>query len=187
MGNWRGPHGNKRDLHGPGGVTWENALTDPAPKVPAGAGVEIKRDEGGHVRDTESARALALLRNAVPNYVARAIVCSEAFADYNDTRKVWTRSRVTELYLQTGTVSRGVGARTRAAGWGFAFGEYLCAEAARTNDPELMDWALSILAKASTEDEKARRLAIDEAKSRPKESRTTQLTRELLAEGKAKP
>jgi hypothetical protein len=56
----------------------------------------------------------------------------------------------------------------RAAGWGVAFGEYLASKAAESGSPELMDRALSVLSKASVEDEKARRLAVDEAQSRPK-------------------
>jgi hypothetical protein len=151
-------------------LVWENAHEDPARPVPPGAELAIVRDAGGRVRSSEAARELARLRKNVPDFVARDIICLPEFKPYDRQRKAWTRQRVAEIHLQTGGTSRGVGTRVRASGWGVAFGEYLASKAAETGDAELMERALIVLDKAATLDEKARRLAVDEAIARPKDS-----------------
>lgn len=176
---WRKAHGNAAK----GGETlvWESAHKDPAAKVPEGVAVEIQRDKGGRVRDPEAARKLAKMRGKVPDFVRRDVVCHPDFEPFDRQRKALTRARVSELYQQTGGVSRGVGARVRAACWGVAFGEYLATKAAETGDPELMDRAMAVLSKASVEDEKARRLAVDEAQPRSGESPAERIAREIAA------
>jgi hypothetical protein len=175
---WRRQHGNARRTQGEG-IRWENAHQDPAPKLPPGVGGDIPRDKGGRVQGSEAARQLASLRKAAPDFVRRDVACTPEFEPFNRTRRALTRQRIAELHQQTGGVSRGVGARVRSAAWGYAFGEYLASRAAETGDPELMDRALTILSKASVEDEKARRLAIDEAASRPRENPRDRIAREI--------
>jgi hypothetical protein len=160
---WRKPHGERARAGET--LVWENAQQDPAPPTPPT--VAIERDKTGRVTGAEAARALAKLRGAVPDFVRRDLVCAPDFAPYDRQRKDWTRARLAELASIAGGASRGIGARVRAAGWGVAFGEYLASKAAETGDSDLMDRAMSILSKASVEDEKARRLAIDEAAARP--------------------
>lgn len=161
---WRTAHGRARQ----GGETlvWEQAHQDAAPQLPAGAGGEVERDAGGRVRSSEAARQLASMRRHVPDFVRRDVACTPEFEPFDRQRRALTRARVAELHQQTGGCSRGVCARVRAACWGVAFGEYLASRAAETGDTELMDRAMTILAKSSVEDEKARRLAIDEATAR---------------------
>jgi len=165
MGRWAKAHGNAAE----GGETlvFEHGHSDHAAKAKPGMAIEIKRDGGGKVRSREAASALAKLRKHVPNFVTKDIRCTEDFAPFNRQRRNLTRQRIAELYQQTGGASRGVGARVRSACWATSFGEYLAAKAAETGDPELMDRAVAILDKAATLDEKARRLAIDEASHRP--------------------
>jgi hypothetical protein len=161
---YRTSHGNARK----GGKTlvWENAHTDPARQLPEGVDASIARDSKGKVSSSEAASRLAKLRHTKPDFVRREITCSPEFSSYNKQRQELTRARIAELSQMTGGCSRAVCALVRASCWGTAFGEFTAAQAALSGDADLMDRAMSILAKASVEGEKARRLAIDEAATR---------------------
>jgi hypothetical protein len=163
---WRKAHGSAAT----GGETlvFEHGHGDTAAPAPANDAPPIQREKNGQVRDTEAARALGQRRKNAPDFVRRELVCTPEFEPFDRQRRTWTRSRLAELQAQYGAVSSGVAARVRAAGWGVAFSEFLASRAAETGDLDLMNQSASIAGKASTEDEKARRLAGEEADRRSK-------------------
>lgn len=126
---------------------------------------EPERDKQGRVKTAKDAQILAKMTRVPSRFASIGIKVDacEGFEPYNRQRRKWAKARFNELTEQYGQdLSRGVGARIRAAAWGYAFGEWLAAKAAYHGDAGLSEVALKLMGRASNEDEKARALAAAE-------------------------
>ncbi len=167
---WRKAHGTARK--GGATVVWETPPIDETPDPPKGGTTNVKagRDAKGRIKSSETARQMARLRHAKPDFVRDEVRCAPDFESYNRRRQELVRQRVAELHQMFGGVSAGVGSILRGWGWGVAFGEYLAAKAAETGKPELMAQSTQALTRASVELQKAYETCAKEAAARPKEN-----------------
>ena len=161
---------------------WQRTLTTPPDRRPPAPERDLTT---GQIHTREAAIALARMKGpALAAHSGIKVNACEGFKPYYKQRGRWTKRRVREMgELYGPEISVGVGAAIRAAGWGHAFGSWLCAMAAETGDAGVANLAMSILAKASTEDRRAHELAALEARLRKDATPAPDLGSALEAEG----
>ena len=158
-----------------------NVLTPPDRRPP-----KPERDSQGRVQTAEAAQALARLRGpAVAAHVGIKVNACEGFAPYNKQRRLWIKKRMGEMGTQYEELTTGVGAAVRAAGWCYAFSEWLFGKAAETGDAGLAVAAAQLAEKGSRQDNAARTIADAEAKLRRKQTKRPDVSA-LLTKGESK-
>lgn len=142
---------------------WRRTIMTPPDRRPP----EPERDVQGRVTTHEAAVALAKMSGPKLSAHGIKVNACEGFHAYNRQRRRWLKHRARELGVEYGSdLSSGVGARLRAAAWGIAFGEWLCARAAEAGDAGLANLALSVAEKGLRQDEAAQQQAEREKKLR---------------------
>jgi hypothetical protein len=125
---------------------------------------ELPRDHNGQVRNTEAARALALLRK--PRAVPIKYTFLDAFKSHNDNRLAWQQQRCDELHKAHGHVSSAVAALIGAAAWHHAAAAYANELGSRTGNLDDFNMATRFSNAARQNVQAAWDLGVKEAEAR---------------------